>query len=73
MRWSSNEQTQKVVAQHMHTTQQANAELHNLVLEVMVLVGESPADWQYHVDTALAEPVDAMTCYTTLKSELQPR
>lgn len=52
-------------------TQQAEAVLRGLVLEVMALVGEPPADWQSYVDAALADPVDAMTCYTALKSELQ--
>ena len=61
------------VAQHTHTTQQAYAELRDLVLEVMVLVGEPPADWQYHVDTALADPVDALVSYSALKRELKKR
>lgn len=61
----------KGVAQHMHTTQQAHAELRNLVLEVMKLVVEPPADWQGYIDAALADPDDAMTCYTSLKRELR--
>lgn len=43
--------------------------LRELVLEVMELVGEPPADWQYHVDAALADPVDALTCYKAIKRE----
>ena len=45
--------------------------LRNLVLEVMVLVNEPKEDWQYHVDFALSDPIDAMTCYASLKRELQ--
>jgi hypothetical protein len=41
-----------------------------LVLEVMVLVNEPQADWQYYVDDALADPVDAMTCYKALKRDI---
>lgn len=47
------------------------AVLRDLVLEVMVLVGEPQGDWKYHVDLALADPIDAMTCYSALKRELQ--
>lgn len=45
--------------------------LRDLVLEVMVLVGEPQSDWQYHIDLALADPVDALVSYTALKRELQ--
>lgn len=61
----------KVVAQQIHTTQQAHSVLRDLVLDVMVLVGEPPADWQGYIDAALADPDDAMTCYASLKRELQ--
>lgn len=48
--------------------------LRELVLEVMVLVNEPPAEWQGYIDAALADPVDAITCYTALKHEsLQPQ
>lgn len=48
----------------------ANELLRNLVLEVMALVNEPEADWQYHVDLALADYDDGLVCYTSLKREL---
>jgi hypothetical protein len=55
---------------HIENNLSDNAVLRDLVLEVMVLVGELPADWQYYVDLALIDPVNALTCYTALKREL---
>jgi hypothetical protein len=70
---------EKLTDEFKHTIRQSKPEilielqreaLRDLVLEVMAMVGEPRADWQSYVDAALADPVDAMVCYSALRSEL---
>ncbi|MFZ2541126.1 MAG: hypothetical protein WAW75_05050 [Gallionella sp.] len=49
-------------------TQQA--QLRNLVLEVMELVGEPKEDRQYHLDLALSDPIAALECYRSLMKRI---
>ncbi len=74
----------RTVAQHAHSTQQAaidaetqcslhrEAELKRLVRLVSDYHGFSQVDYEEALDHALSDPVNALTCFTTLalKAEL---